>query len=65
MQCPLEVCVDRDPKSLYSKAKSGGISTLPGAQTDYEIPERPDAVIASDREDPGAAAARIAKMLLS
>ena len=65
IDCPAKVCAERDPKGLYSQAKSGGISTLPGIQTDYEPPEHPDAVIASDQESPGAAAERIIEAILA
>ncbi len=59
VDCPLEACVARDPKGLYRKALAGSIATLPGVQTTYEPPERPDVHIRSDREEPEAGARRI------
>jgi|Deesub1362A_J573_1020465.scaffolds.fasta_scaffold00008_151 adenylylsulfate kinase len=39
---PLEVCLKRDVKGLYSKALKGEIKTLPGLQEPYEEPPEPD-----------------------
>ncbi|KRR17593.1 adenylyltransferase [Bradyrhizobium lablabi] len=39
---PLEECVRRDPKGLYSKAKSGKIRNFTGIDAPYEIPMRPE-----------------------
>ncbi|MBI2930342.1 MAG: adenylyl-sulfate kinase [Planctomycetes bacterium] len=63
VDCPLDLCVARDPKGLYRKAQAGGTTTLPGVQVDYEAPERPDVHVHSDREDPDAAAGRIVDLL--
>lgn len=45
VQCSLEACMERDPKSLYVKAQSGEITTLPGLQTFYEAPENAEMVV--------------------
>jgi adenylylsulfate kinase len=45
VDCPLEVCVARDPKGIYRKARSGQASTVPGVQSPYEQPEHPDVVV--------------------
>lgn len=45
VDCPLEVCVGRDPKGIYRKAQSGQASTVPGMQASYERPEHPDVVV--------------------
>jgi adenylylsulfate kinase len=44
VECPLEVCIARDPKGLYGKAHAGQASTMPGMQASYEPPEHPDVV---------------------
>ncbi len=64
VDCPLEVCVARDPKGLYRQAREGSITTMPGPQTDYEPPERPDVHIRGDQEEPDAAARRIMEVLM-
>jgi adenylylsulfate kinase len=38
--CPLEVCMKRDPKNLYKMALEGKISDLPGLQTPFEEPRK-------------------------
>ena len=35
----LETCIDRDPKGLYAKSKSGLIKNMTGIDSDYEIPK--------------------------
>lgn len=42
---PIEVCEQRDPKGLYSKARKGLIPNFTGVSAPYEVPERPDLVI--------------------
>lgn len=48
--CPLEVCIKRDVKGLYTKAFKGEIKTLPGLQVPYEEPENPDIIVYTHRE---------------
>ena len=43
--CPLDICVKRDPKGLYLKAKKGEIKNFTGISDPYEEPERPDLII--------------------
>jgi len=65
VDAPLDVCEARDPKGLYSQARSGEISGFTGVDDPYEPPEHPDVVVAADRESPDDAAARIAAQLTS
>jgi len=39
---PFEVCVQRDPKGMYAKARAGEISDFTGIDSPYEAPQRPD-----------------------
>ena len=39
---PLEVCMERDRKGLYAKAKAGQIRNFTGIDSPYERPEQPD-----------------------
>jgi len=39
---PLEECMRRDPKGLYSKAKSGKLTNFTGVDAPYQAPESPD-----------------------
>jgi adenylylsulfate kinase len=58
VDCPLEVCVGRDPKGIHRKARSGEASTVPGVQAAYEPPEHPEVVV-SGRGDTSDAARAI------
>ena len=41
----LEVCEQRDPKGLYSKARAGDIRNFTGIDSPYEPPDNPEMVI--------------------
>lgn len=60
---PLEVCMQRDPKGIYRRAKQGQAQFVPGLQAEYELPVSPDLVIHGDKEKPDNAAARIVSLL--
>ena len=59
VDCPLEVCVERDPKGIYRSAMDGQSETVPGLQTAYEAPTDPDVVVYGDIEIPARSAERI------
>jgi adenylylsulfate kinase len=63
VQCPIHVCMARDPKGLYRRAAAGAVATVPGLQTTYEPPLNADLVVLSDRETPDGAAQRIVALL--
>lgn len=42
MDAPLSVCEGRDPKGLYSKARSGEIKDFTGIDSPYERPPEPE-----------------------
>ncbi len=42
VRCPLEVCMKRDPKGIYNRARSGAVVTVPGLQAEYEPPRVPE-----------------------
>ncbi len=42
VQCPLDVCMKRDPKGIYSRAAAGQAATVPGIQSPYEPPLHPE-----------------------
>ena len=49
VKCPLEVCLERDPKSMYKKAVSGKMKSFTGIDDPYEHPEFPDITIETDQ----------------
>jgi adenylylsulfate kinase len=63
VDCPLEVCMRRDPKGLYRHALDDPENRMPGLGAAYEPPEHPDIVIRGDAEPPEIAARHIMEML--
>jgi bifunctional enzyme CysN/CysC len=39
---PLEICIERDPKGLYAKARTQGLRNVTGIDSPYEPPEHAD-----------------------
>jgi adenylylsulfate kinase-like enzyme len=56
---PLEICIARDPKGIYRKAREGEAGSVPGLQSIYEPPEKPDLVVDGSREFAETAARRV------
>ena len=52
VDCPLEVCEQRDIKGLYARARAGEITQFTGISDPYEAPERAEIVVHTDRESP-------------
>jgi adenylylsulfate kinase len=65
VECPLEMCIQRDPKGIYRQAREGEASHVPGVQAVYEAPETPAVVIHGDRDMPEEAARRVIEVLVS
>ncbi len=51
VDAPLEVCEARDPKGLYARARAGEIKGFTGIDAPYEVPEHPELVIDTSRND--------------
>ncbi|MDP2046340.1 MAG: adenylyl-sulfate kinase, partial [Deltaproteobacteria bacterium] len=64
LNCPLEVCIRRDPKGLYRKALAGEIQHFTGIDDVFETPVRPDIEVTTHGEDPEASLARILRKLV-
>ena len=52
VQCPLNICIERDPKGMYAKANRGEITNFTGISDPYEPPEKPEIIVRTDREKP-------------
>lgn len=52
VDCPLEVCEQRDVKGLYKKARQGKIKNFTGIDSPFEQPKNPDIVLRTADEDP-------------
>jgi len=59
VECPVEVCAERDVKGLYAKAFAGEIENFTGVSDPYEEPENPEIVCHTAQETPEQSAAKI------
>ena len=50
IECPLEVCAQRDVKGMYAKALAGEIKNFTGVSDPYEEPENPEIVCHTAQE---------------
>jgi len=50
VDCPLQVCMQRDVKGLYARAIRGEIANFTGISDPYEPPVQPEIVVHTDRE---------------
>jgi len=64
LNCPLEVCISRDPKGLYRQALAGEIPHFTGIDDVFDTPVRPDIEVTTHGEPPEASLARILRRLL-
>lgn len=51
VECPPDVCRERDSKGLWQRADAGEIDTLPGAGSPYEPPQNPEARVDTSQHD--------------
>lgn len=63
VDCPLDVCIQRDPKGIYHKAIKGEIKDFTGISSPYEPPDNPKMVIHSEKEEFESAIQRIIEMI--
>jgi adenylylsulfate kinase len=63
LNCPLEVCINRDPKGLYRKAMAGEIQHFTGIDDPFDPPARPDIEVATHGEAPEESLIRILRGL--
>jgi len=45
VDCPIDVCEQRDPKGLYKKARAGELKGFTGIDDPYEAPLKPELVL--------------------
>lgn len=60
---PIEVCMQRDPKGLYEKAKAGEILNFTGIDSPYEPPELADIVLKTVENTPEQSAVEVIEFL--
>jgi adenylyl-sulfate kinase len=49
VDCPLEICEQRDVKGLYKRARSGELKNFTGIDSPYEVPSNPDIHVRTDQ----------------
>lgn len=59
VDCPLDVCQQRDPKGLYARARHGELARMTGIDSPYEAPECPDLHLQTDRVELGACVSKV------
>jgi adenylylsulfate kinase len=64
VDCPLEICEQRDVKGLYQKARAGIIKNFTGIDSPYEAPIHPKVHIHSDQEELADSVNRVLEVIL-
>ncbi|TMA74923.1 MAG: adenylyl-sulfate kinase [Deltaproteobacteria bacterium] len=59
VECPVDVCEQRDVKGLYKKARAGEIKEFTGVSAPYEAPLTPELTIDTSRQSVDASAQQI------
>lgn len=74
LKCPLEVCMEREtkrevmydaPRKIYSRARKGKISTVPGIGQPYEPPTGPEVTMDTTKCTPEECAQKILRVIIS
>ena len=63
VDCPLEVCAERDVKGFYEKAFKVEIEQFTGVSDPYEPPAAPDLILRTDQEEPHESARKVLEKL--
>jgi adenylylsulfate kinase len=63
VDCPVEVCAERDVKGLYKKAYAGEIKEFTGVSDPYEPPAAPELTLRTNEEGPQESARKVIERL--
>ncbi len=63
LDCPLEVCRQRDSDGHYARADAGELALFPGVTAPYEAPAAPDLVLRTHESSLDACANQVLKLL--
>jgi len=63
VKCSLNECETRDVKGMYKKARANEIKNFTGISDDFDIPENPDIIIDSEKNDLDSCVEQIIKNL--
>ncbi|MFN3316792.1 MAG: adenylyl-sulfate kinase, partial [Raineya sp.] len=64
VDCPLEVCEQRDVKGLYAKARAGILKNFTGIDSPFEPPQNPDLTIRTNLSDINQCVAQLQEFIL-
>ena len=65
VNAPVEVCAQRDPKGLYTKARAGQLKEMTGVSAPYEQPRQPELEVRTDQVSISDGVARIRDYLVN
>jgi adenylylsulfate kinase len=65
VNCPLEVCMQRDVKGMYRRAFAGEIEHFTGVSDPYEEPLHPDLILYTNKETPEESANKALDLLVT
>jgi bifunctional enzyme CysN/CysC len=63
VDCPIEICEQRDTKGLYAKARAGKLANFTGVDSAYEVPLEPEVHLSSGQGTPEEAVETILRVL--
>jgi bifunctional enzyme CysN/CysC len=49
LDCPVDICKQRDPNGVYALAEQGKIAQFPGVTAAFEPPKSPDLALRTDK----------------
>jgi adenylylsulfate kinase len=52
VQASFETCAARDPKGIYAKAGTGAVASFTGRDSTFEVPDRADLTVDTERDSP-------------
>jgi adenylylsulfate kinase len=64
VDCPLEVCQQRDVKGMYKRALAGELAHFTGVSDPYEEPDHPELVLHTNEETPEESAGKVLELLV-
>jgi adenylyl-sulfate kinase len=64
VRCPVEICMKRDVKGMYKKARDGKITHFTGVDDPYEEPEHPELILDTDKESLDESVEKVIQLLI-
>jgi adenylylsulfate kinase len=65
VDCPIEVCENRDVKGLYKRARAGEVEEFTGISSPYVAPENPELRLNTSQEELGESVEKVLELLHS